>query len=218
MKSYIKKSILFISIILFANTLFAQDLDVNKTARGLAQLAFEKSYNIKAGIGYHSFFAEESSASFSEKINFKANTLTYFIAFTTSDRWMQSNTYLNYEIQLGKSKYSAIPNLTDTVNVFNCTSYSYYYLAVPFQLSFRNYIGKNMYWAINPGIYFDLSIGKQSNELENGSLSRKITYSVNYEHQDMKMLDFGAKTDIELGYRAAYFGVSYKIGLKNLLS
>jgi len=207
--------ITIVFLLLFTNNIFAQEIIPGVTSKDLLNSAYKSSYNIKAGIGYQSFFVKQGSASFSEKMNYTPNALTYFVAFTASDRLYKNNIFINYELQVGKRTYKATPQLTDTVNLLNCTSYSYTFLNAPFQLSFRKAINKNTYWAINPGIYFDLAgyLGK----IKNGSLSRGINTSANTtSSQDLKSFDIGMNTSAEIGVRAAYFGISYSTGFKNL--
>jgi len=210
-----KSIITIVFLFLFANNIFAQNIIPGVTNKALLNSAYKSSYNIKAGIGYQSFFVKQGSASFSEKMNYTPNTLIYFVAFTASDRIKKSNIHITYELQIGKFNYSATSQLTDTVSLLNCTSFSDVFLELPIQLSFRNPIGKNAYWAINPGIYFDL-IGYMG-EIKNGSLSRSARYHDRVDYpQDMKSFDIGINTSAEIGIRAAYLGVSYKTGFKNL--
>lgn len=210
------KSLLLIVTITFTTVAFSQTDPFNaNTGKALAMEAYEKGYNIKAGIGYESFLVQEGNLSFFDKIAYTPNTLSYYISFTTSDRWMETNVYLNYEIQFGKRSYNATPVRTDTVNLLNCTSWDYYFFSVPFQLSFRNAIGKNAYWAVNPGVYFDYRAAA-STSLKNGSLSRTARHTSIYGEQDFRPLDFGLDIGFEFGVRAAYLGLTYKVGLKNL--
>jgi hypothetical protein len=190
------------------SSLFSQEPVIFNQNNGQAIFneAFEKSYNIKAGIGYQSLLIEKGEASFSNKTNLTPNTLSYYISFTASDRWMETNTYLNYEIQFVQRKYRATPNQADTVSLLSCSKIDYYFFSVPFQLSFRKAIGKIGYWAINPGIYFDYLLIQ---DIYNGDQKK-------YVDKDLKSLDFGLNTSVEFGIRAGYLGFSFKNGLKNL--
>ncbi len=201
----------------FSSNAQAQEPDPINMGKGLFEEAFKKGWNIKGAIGYQSFLIKEGSPSFSDKLDLTPNTLAYYVAFTTEDQWMESNTYLTYEIQIGKRTYSATPLRTDEVNFLNCSSFAYYFLSVPFQLSFRKPLGANAYWAFSPGVYFDLIIGNQGNELENGALSTNVnTLSYTEGEINIRPLDIGIDVNLELAVRAAYFGVSYRTGLKNL--
>ncbi len=196
------------TLLLISISIFSQETEIFNQNNGQAvfEEAFEKSYNIKAGIGYQSLLIKEGEANFGDKTNLTPNTLSYYISFTANDRWMETNTYLNYEIQFGQRKYRATPNQTDTVSLLSCSKIDYYFFSVPFQLSFRKPIGKIGYWAINPGIYFDYLLIQ---DIYNGD--QRI-----YVDKYLKSLDFGLNTSVELGIRAGYLGFSFKNGLKNL--
>ena len=207
---------IFITLLILSTTVFSQENDPfnQNTGKAVLQQAFEKGYNIKVGIGFQNFLVEEGSLGFADKIAYNPNTLSYFVAFTVSDRWMQSNVYLNYEIQFGKRQLRTTPNRTDTVNLLNCSEFDYYFFSLPVQLSFRNLIGNNAYWAISPGVYFDYLV-TASTQIKNGSLSRYLNHP-NSDEQELRSTDFGAILSFEFGVRAAYIGINYKIGLKNL--
>jgi hypothetical protein len=217
MKNSISKLFLLtLCLILQSHFIFSQDLDPTNTAKGLFNYAANEGKNIRLGVGYESLLITGHNAVASDYAIFKPNTFLYFVAFTSSDRWLETNVFVNYELQIGKKTYTAVPTNTTEVSFLNCESYSVYFLDLPIQISIRHSLTPNIYWAFNPGMYFDFSIGSNTPELKNGALTKSIVIIKRDNNQDIKPLDIGLSAGIEFGIRAAYIALDFRTGLRNL--
>lgn len=110
-----------------------QHLDNKETAEALAELAFNSSYDFKVAAGFNSLLIKNGSASFAEKNGYSPNMQNLYIAFTTSDQFGESNTFVNYELQMGQRIYRAKPANSNEVSLYNCESVTAYFFSVPFQ-------------------------------------------------------------------------------------
>lgn len=190
----------------------AQDISSQdkQLIQALGKSAFKKGSNIKFGAGYGSFHAYENLR---PQKNF-FNVFGIFVAYNNSVPILDhQNTFWDMEFQFGKRQYKSSPFYSDTVSITNFSSYEHFYLEFPFQVAFRKSIANNVYYGIKPGFYFNWMPG---GELKNNTLSREAITYMNAPHPDYKSLDFGGIFGFEFGIRAAFIGLDYRFGLKNL--
>ena len=213
-----KVTLLFLILFLCGSAIInAQDLDPTKTAKGLLESAYKNESNIEIGFGVQRLVITDASSGFFSKANFIPNTYEYYISYPSITKFEHSDNYMIVDFRLGKRIYSATPSRTDTVSIDYCESMQYYFLGAAMLMRYKFPINKHMAWSINPGMYVDLAIGDLKDEITNGSLttSLEIVGTDNFP-QNMRSLDFGMAINTEIAVHAAYFGLSFRQGFRNL--
>jgi hypothetical protein len=210
---------LSLAVLFFLQTslAFAQEPDPVDTGKALFQSAYKRGVNIEAGVGASSFLITKTKASFGQKLNLIPNTYEYYVASSAITTGENTGKLFYAGFKLGKRMYRDTPERTDTVSITNCEAIDFYFMGASLQFPFMRPIGNHIYWSLNPGFYADFIIGNMEPEIKNGNLETDmviVTYAD--EPQTLKPLDLGIILSLEFGFRAAYTGLSFRTGLRNL--
>lgn len=211
------KFLIVLLIFLQTTSVFAQEPDPMNTGKALFLNAFHEGINIEAGVGVSSFLITDGKASFGEKLDLMPNTFEYYVASPAIMKGENTGQLFYIGFRLGKRMYRNTPERTDTVSITNCDAIDFYFLGGTLQLPIIRQLGTNMYWSLNPGLYLDFIIGNMEPEIKNGNLETDMVI-VDYgdEPQNIQPLDWGLAVNLEFGFRAAYTGLSFRTGFRNL--
>lgn len=216
MKTFTKS--LIVLLVFFQSTaVFAQEPDPVESGKAIFQYAYKTGVNIEAGVGASSFLITETKASFGQKLNLLPNTYEYYIASSGITTGEKTGKLFYAGFKLGKRMYRNTPERTDTVSITNCDAIDFYFMGASLQFPIMRPLGNHIYWSLNPGLYADFIIGNMEPEIKNGDMETDmviVTYGD--EPQTIKPLDLGIILSLEFGFRAAYTGLSFRTGLRNL--
>jgi hypothetical protein len=213
----LSKFLVVLLVFFQTSTVFAQEPDPVNTGKALFQNAYKKGINIEAGVGVSNFLITETKATFGQKLNLFPNSYEYYVASSAITTGESTGKLFYAGFRLGKRMYRDTPERADTVSITNCESIDFYFAGASLRFPIMRPIGTHMYWSLNPGFYADFIIGNMEPEIKNGNLETDMVIVKHTEApQTLKPLDLGAMLSFEFGFRAAYTGLSFRTGLRNL--